>query len=46
MGIAVGIAVSGGPDSLGLVSLAQDWAARTGAQLHALIVDHQLRTES
>lgn len=46
MGIAVGIAVSGGPDSLGLVSLAQDWAARTGAQLHALIVDHQLRAES
>ena len=46
MGTGVGIAVSGGPDSLGLVSLAQAWADRTGAHLHALIVDHQLRAES
>jgi len=42
----VGIAVSGGPDSLGLAALAQAWAVKNGAVLHALIVDHGLRAES
>ena len=42
----VGIAVSGGPDSLGLVAMAQAWAGQNGAVLHALIVDHGLRAES
>ena len=46
MGSSVGIAVSGGPDSLGLMAMAQAWAVRTGAELHALVVDHQLRPES
>ncbi|WP_448203389.1 tRNA lysidine(34) synthetase TilS [Azospirillum sp. sgz302134] len=42
--LAVG--VSGGADSLGLVMLAQDWAARMGGDVLALTVDHGLRAES
>ncbi len=37
------VAVSGGADSTALALLAQDWAARQGAGIIALIVDHGLR---
>jgi tRNA(Ile)-lysidine synthase len=42
--IAVG--VSGGPDSLALVLLAQHWAQQRGGRALALTVDHGLRPES
>lgn len=44
--IAVAVAVSGGADSMTLLSLAHDWAAETGATLTALTVDHGLRPEA
>jgi len=40
------VAVSGGPDSLALVHLADLWARRRGGSAVALIVDHRLRPES
>ncbi|MGZ0246452.1 MAG: tRNA lysidine(34) synthetase TilS [Alphaproteobacteria bacterium] len=40
------VAVSGGADSMTLLSLAHDWAAETGATLTALTVDHGLRPEA
>ena len=40
------VAVSGGPDSMALVRLAQDWAGARGGTVLALIVDHRLRAES
>jgi tRNA(Ile)-lysidine synthase len=42
--LAVG--VSGGPDSLALVILADRWARQRGGAAWALIVDHRLRPES
>lgn len=42
--IAVG--VSGGPDSLALILLAEAWARARGGDALALIVDHGLRPES
>ncbi|CCC97941.1 protein of unknown function [Azospirillum baldaniorum] len=42
----VAVGVSGGADSLGLVLLAQRWAAERGGDVLALIVDHGLRAES
>ena len=39
----VAIGVSGGPDSLALVILADRWARQEGGQVRALIVDHGLR---
>ncbi|WP_282190440.1 tRNA lysidine(34) synthetase TilS [Azospirillum brasilense] len=42
----VAVGVSGGADSLGLVLLAQSWAAERGGDVLALIVDHGLRAES
>jgi tRNA(Ile)-lysidine synthase len=42
--LAVG--VSGGPDSLALVILADRWARQRGGVAWALIVDHRLRPES
>ena len=40
------VAVSGGADSVALVLLAADWAARRGGAVLALTVDHGLRAES
>jgi tRNA(Ile)-lysidine synthase len=43
---ALAVAVSGGPDSLALAFLAQEWAAGQGGTVLALVVDHRLRPES
>ena len=40
------VAVSGGPDSMALVRLAEGWAKANGAQVTALTVDHGLRSAS
>ena len=42
----VGLAVSGGSDSLALLHLAHHWAAPRGVKLLVLTVDHQLRPEA
>jgi tRNA(Ile)-lysidine synthase len=42
----IGVAVSGGSDSLALLTLAHQWAARQGRTLLALTVDHGLRPEA
>ncbi|KCZ51089.1 tRNA lysidine(34) synthetase TilS [Hyphomonas pacifica] len=42
----VGIAVSGGGDSLALLLLAQKWARAKGRHLIAFTVDHRLRPEA
>ena len=42
--LAVG--VSGGPDSMALLWLLQDWCAKQGKDLHVLSVDHGLREEA
>lgn len=43
---ALGVAVSGGRDSLALTLLAADWVAAAGGRLVALTVDHRLRPDS
>lgn len=40
------VAVSGGPDSLALIILADRWARERGGKICAITVDHQLRPES
>lgn len=42
----VGVAVSGGSDSMALLHLMQDWAQNSGVILHAATVDHGLRPEA
>ncbi|WP_112321634.1 tRNA lysidine(34) synthetase TilS [Oceanibium sediminis] len=42
----IGVAVSGGGDSVALMLLLHDWAATTGRALHVATVDHGLRPES
>jgi tRNA(Ile)-lysidine synthase len=39
----IGLAVSGGSDSVALLTLAHQWAAKSGASLIVLTVDHHLR---
>jgi tRNA(Ile)-lysidine synthase len=43
---SVAVAVSGGPDSLALVILADRWARQLRGEIVALSVDHRLRPES
>ncbi len=46
-GQPVAVGVSGGPDSMALVKLLCEWAEHSeGPEIHALIVDHGLRSES
>jgi tRNA(Ile)-lysidine synthase len=42
----IAVAVSGGPDSLALVILADGWARRHGGRVWGLTLDHRLRPES
>ncbi len=42
----LGVAVSGGRDSLSLALLAHEWASTRGGRILALIVDHGLRPEA
>lgn len=42
----IAVALSGGLDSMLLLALALAWAKARGGQIHALIVDHQLRAGS
>nr|WP_255464755.1 tRNA lysidine(34) synthetase TilS [Aliiroseovarius sp. PrR006] len=42
----LGLAVSGGSDSMALLVLAQDWAKGVGADLRVATVDHGLRPEA
>ena len=42
----IGVAVSGGGDSIALLHLAHDWAQRTGIDVYVATVDHGLRPES
>ncbi len=43
---ALGVAVSGGPDSVALCLLADRWARARGGRVEAFTVDHRLRPES
>ncbi len=43
---AVGVAVSGGGDSVALLLLVQHWAAEAGRRVEAATVDHGLRPEA
>ncbi|RKQ94187.1 tRNA lysidine(34) synthetase TilS [Maricaulis maris] len=42
----LGLACSGGGDSLALLLIASDWADRNGRRLHVFTVDHRLRPEA
>ncbi len=45
-GETIAIAVSGGPDSMALTRLAQEWAEDCGLSLVGLTVDHRLRPQA
>ena len=42
----LGLAVSGGSDSLAMLYICNDWAKENKVKLHCLTVDHKLRSES
>lgn len=42
----IGVAVSGGGDSMALLALLADWAAREGRSVKAITIDHALRPDS
>ena len=42
----IAVAVSGGPDSMCLLFLLNNWIKKKKGSLIALIIDHQLRKES
>lgn len=42
----VAVALSGGPDSLSLVLLADRWARAQGGRVHAITIDHAIRPNS
>ena len=43
---SVAVGVSGGPDSMALLYLLNNWIKKNNGNLVALIVDHKLRKES
>ena len=43
---ALGIAVSGGSDSVALLHMAHEWARARGVRIEAATVDHRLRPEA
>ena len=42
----LGLAVSGGSDSLAMLYICNDWAQKNNVKLQCITVDHKLRSES
>lgn len=45
-GVRLGVAVSGGGDSVALLHIIKEWSHRRGVRVHVATVDHGLRKES